>query len=268
MVRVLFIDDDPKAQDTLSMVLEPRYTVLPALSGAEGLRLLEEREPDVVLLDIDLPDCDGLELLDRILARPEAPPVIMLTGYGEVPLVKRAIQAGACDYVLKPWHSAELEGALRQAVQYADLRRASGPAAAGRELAGLVGESAAMRELKSLIARYAAEQEPVLIYGESGSGKEMAAAALHRLSPRASGPLVAVNCGAIPASLLESELFGAERGAFTDALSRPGFFERANHGSIFLDEIGELAPGAQVTLLRVLESKDCLLYTSPSPRDS
>jgi DNA-binding NtrC family response regulator len=256
MVRVLFIDDNPQDQATLAMVLERHYTLIPAMNGAEGLRLLDEREPDVVLLDIDLPDCDGLDLLDRILARPEAPPVIMLTAYGDVPLVKRAVQAGACDYILKPWHNADLEGTLRQAVLYADLRRAAGPAASGEALAELIGESPAMRELKSLIARYAASDAPVLIQGESGCGKELAAAALHRLSPRRAGPLIAVNCGAIPASLLETELFGAERGAYTDALSRPGCFERANRGSIFLDEIGELATEAQVKLLRVLESKE------------
>jgi two-component system response regulator AtoC len=265
MVRVLFIDDNPKDQDTMAMVLERHYTLIPALDGAEGLRLLAEREPDVVLLDIELPDRDGLELLEEILARPEAPPVIMLTGHGDVQFVKRAIQAGAYDYILKPWHNAELEGTLRQAVLYADLGRAAGPAAAGEALAELIGESRAMRDLKSLILRYAAVDAPVLIQGESGCGKELTAAALHRLSPRRAGPFIAVNCGAIPASLLETELFGAERGAYTDALSRPGCFERANHGSIFLDEIGELAREAQVKLLRVLESKELLRVGGTEP---
>jgi DNA-binding NtrC family response regulator len=265
MVRVLFIDDDPKAQATLAMVLEERYSVLPALTAAEGLRLLGEREPDVVLLDIDLPDRDGLDLLEELLARPCAPPVIMLTGYGDVQFVKRAIQAGAYDYILKPWRKAQLEGTLRQAVQHADLRRASAPGAEPGALDELVGESPAMRELKSLIARYAAADAPVLIQGESGSGKELAAAALHRLSPRRAGPLVAINCGAIPSTLLETELFGSERGAYTDAVSRPGCFERANRGTIFLDEIGELAPEAQVKLLRVLESKELLRVGGSEP---
>jgi DNA-binding NtrC family response regulator len=256
MVRVLFIDDDPKAQATLAMVLEERYTVLPALTAAEGVSLLAEREPDVVLLDIDLPDGDGLDLLDQILARPYAPPVVMLTGYADVQFVKRAIQAGAYDYILKPWRKAHLEGTLRQAVQHADLRRVSVQAADGDALSELVGASPPMRELKSLITRYAAADAPVLIQGESGSGKELAAAALHRLSPRQGGPLLAVNCGAIPSTLLETELFGAERGAFTDAVSRPGCFERANRGTILLDEVGELAAEAQVKLLRVLESKE------------
>jgi DNA-binding NtrC family response regulator len=265
MVRVLFIDDDPKAQATLAMVLEDSYTVLPALTAAEGLSLLAEREPDVVLLDIDLPDRDGLDLLEELLARPAPPPVIMLTAYGEVQFVKRAIQAGAYDYILKPWKKAQLEGTLRQAVQHADLRRATAPGQDAEVLAGLVGESPAMRELKGLIVRFAAADAPVLILGESGSGKELAAAALHRLSPRRDGPLVPVNCGAIPGTLMETELFGSERGAYTDAVSRPGCFERANRGTIFLDEIGELAPEAQVKLLRVLESKELVRVGGSEP---
>jgi two-component system response regulator AtoC len=256
MIRVLFIDDDPRAQATLAMILAERYDVLPAYSAAEGLRLLRDQDPDVVLLDIDLPDRDGLSLLEDIAASPAAPPVIMLTGYGKVEFVKRAMQAGAYDFILKDGGLADLEGALRRAVANADARRLFLSAPAPEAFAGLVGESPAIRELKALLARYAASDAPVLIQGESGSGKELAAAALHRLSPRREGPLVPVNCGAIPESLLESELFGAERGAFTDAVSRAGCFERANRGTIFLDEIGELAPAAQVKLLRVLEGQE------------
>jgi len=256
MIRVLFIDDDPQAQATLGMILAERYTVLSAASAAEGLRALHDQDPDVVLLDIDLPDRDGLALLEDIMSCPSPPPVIMLTAYGEVDFVKRAIQAGAYDFILKDFTLKALDGALRRAVQNADARRLFLSAPAPEGFAGLIGESPPIRELKSLLARYAGSDAPVLIHGESGSGKELAAAALHRLSPRREGPLVAVNCGAIPESLLESELFGAERGAFTDAVSRPGCFERANRGTIFLDEIGELSPAAQVKLLRVLESQE------------
>jgi len=256
MVRVLFIDDDPRAQATLSMVLADRYTVLAAASAAEGLRVLRDQDPDVVLLDIDLPDRDGLSLLEDIVASPAAPPVIMLTAYGEVDFVKRAMQSGAYDFILKDFKLKALDGALRRAVENADARRLFLAGSSQEGFPGLVGDSPPMRELKSLIARYAASDAPVLILGESGSGKELVGAALHRLSPRREGPLVAVNCGAIPDSLLESELFGSERGAFTDAVSRPGCFERANRGTIFLDEIGELAPAAQVKLLRVLESQE------------
>jgi DNA-binding NtrC family response regulator len=256
MVRVLLIDDSPRDQATYGMILAEHYEVLAADTAAEGLRLLQERDPDVVLLDIDLPDRDGLSLLGDILALPAAPPVIMLTAYGEVDFVKHAIQAGAFDFILKDSGLAALEGALRKAVQIADARRLFLSAPAPESFAGMVGESPPIRELKSLITRYAASDAPVLIQGESGSGKELAAIALHRLSPRRGGPLEPVNCGAIPESLLESELFGAERGAYTDAVSRAGPFERANRGTIFLDEIGELAPAAQVKLLRVLEAQE------------
>jgi DNA-binding NtrC family response regulator len=258
MIRVLFIDDNPLDQDTVAMILGDRYSVLAAESAEEGLRVLRDQDPDVVLLDIDLPDRDGLSLLEDILASPSAPPVIMLTAYGEVDFVKRAMQAGAYDFVLKGPSLKSLDGALQRAVQNADARRLflAGPPPDG--FAGMVGESPPVRELRTLIARYAPSDAPVLILGESGSGKELCAAALHRLSPRREGPLVTVNCGAIPVSLLESELFGAERGAFTDAVSRPGFFERANRGTIFLDEIGELAVAAQAALLRVLESQELI----------
>ena len=256
MVRVLFIDDDPRAQATLSMILAGRYTLLAACSAAEGLRALHDQDPDVVLLDIDLPDRDGLSLLEDIVSLPSPPPVIMLTAYGEVDFVKRAVLAGAFDYLLKDFSLKALDGMLQRAVQYADRRRGPQAEADPEALAGMIGESPPMRELKRLITCYAASDAPVLLLGESGSGKELAGAALHRLSPRRSGPWVPVNCGAIPDTLLESELFGSERGAFTDAVSRPGCFERANRGTIFLDEIGELAPAAQVKLLRVLESQE------------
>jgi DNA-binding NtrC family response regulator len=256
MVRVLFIDDNPRDQAALGLILAEHYQVLAADCAAAGLRLLAEQDPDVVLLDIDLPDRDGLSLLADIVALPAAPPVIMYTGFGKVEFVKRAMLAGAFDFILKDDGLSALEGTLRRAVQNADARRLFLSAPAPEGFAGMIGESPALRELKSLIARYAASDAPVLIQGESGSGKELAAAALHRLSPRREGPLVAVNCGAIAESLLESELFGSERGAFTDAVSRPGCFERANRGTILLDEIGELAPAAQVKLLRVLEAQE------------
>ena len=268
MIRILFVDDDPQAQKTLSMVLHKQYVVVSALSAAEGLDLLGKTDPDVVLLDINLPDVSGLDLLDQIVARPAAPPVIMLTAYGEVRFVKRAIRAGAYDYILKPYILEQLEGTIRRAVENIALRRAyvQGVSAARSRSATngatqealdrLVGESRAFRELKELISRYAAADSAVLIQGESGTGKELAARAIHRLSPRGEGPFEALNCGAIPESLVEAELFGSERGAYTDATSRAGCFERADGGTIFLDEIGELPLKAQVTLLRVLEFKE------------
>ena len=264
MIRILFIDDDPQAQKTLSMVLQERYVFISALTAAEGLEVLSKADPDVVLLDINLPDQSGLDVLDEILQRPLAPPVIMLTAYGEVEFVKRAIRAGAYDYILKPYTLDHLEGTIRRAVDNISLRRAylqSAAASAGAAyvdppvMAKLVGESRALKELKALIGRFAAGDSPVLIQGESGTGKELAAEAIHRLSPRREGPFEAVNCGAIPETLVEAELFGSEKGAYTDATSRAGCFERAEAGTIFLDEIGDLPPKAQTTLLRVLEFK-------------
>ena len=259
MIRILFIDDDPQAQKTLSMVLREPYIVASALSAAEGLEVLEKTDPDVVLLDINLPDRSGLDVLDEILARPTAPPVIMLTAYGEVEFVKRAIRSGAYDYILKPYVLEQLEGTIRRAVENIALRRAyvQSLAAADPQVMGkLVGESRALKELKTLIGRFAAGDSPVLIQGESGTGKELAAEAIHRLSPRREGPFEAVNCGAIPETLVEAELFGSEKGAYTDAIPRAGCFERADGGTIFLDEIGELPSKAQATLLRVLEFKE------------
>jgi DNA-binding NtrC family response regulator len=215
----------------------------------------------VVLLDINLPDKSGLDLLDDLLQRPLAPPVIMLTAYGKVEFVKRAIQAGAYDYILKPYTLDHLEGTIRRAVENIALRRAylqsasnAGPADS-EAVDRLVGESRAVKEVKTLIRRFAGGDSPVLIQGESGTGKELAAEAIHQLSPRRRGPFEAINCGGIPETLLEAELFGSEKGAYTDATSRAGCFERANGGTIFLDEIGELPAKAQITLLRVIEFK-------------
>jgi DNA-binding NtrC family response regulator len=256
MIRVLFIDDDPQAQKTLDMVLADGYRVCPALTAAQGLELLRAESPDVVLLDIDLPDRSGLDLLDDIVAEPGGVPVVMLTAYGDLPLVKRAIRAGAYDYMLKPYALGELEGTLRRAVQAACLRRRLPPAADPGALEELVGGSRKMRELRQTILRYAPADAPVLIQGESGSGKELAARALHRASPRREQPFLALSCAAVPESVLETELFGSEKGAFTDAVSRPGFFERACGGTLFLDEIGEMPLSAQAKLLRVLEAKE------------
>ena len=256
MIRILFIDDDPQAQKTLSMVLPEDYTLVSALTAAEGLDLLAKTDPDVVLLDINLPDRSGLDVLDEILARPVAPPTIMLTAYGEVEFVKRAIQAGAYDYLLKPYVLEQLEGTIRRAVENIALRRAYIPITDPQVMGKLVGESRALKELKSLIGRFAAADSPVLIQGESGTGKELVARALHGLSPRKEGTFQAINCGAVPETLVEAELFGSEKGAYTDATTRAGCFERADGGTILLDEIGELPLKAQVTLLRVLEFKE------------
>ncbi len=257
MVKLLFIDDDPQAHKTLSFVLDDFFVLISAYTGSEGLARLDGERPDIVLLDIGLPDVDGLCLLSRILASPVPPPVVMLTAHAEIRMVKEAIQAGAYDYVTKPYDLAELEGTLRRAVRHADSRASPTPGD-GNGVAGLVGESKAMRAVKDLIRRYGPSDSPVLIQGESGTGKELVARSLHAHSRRSRAPCVAVNCGALPDSLLETELFGSERGAFTDAVSRAGSFEQADGGTLFLDEVGELSPKAQARLLRVLEQKELM----------
>jgi len=257
MIRLLFIDDDPMAQKTLRMVLAGRCRVAAALDGAAGLKLLAETEVDLVLLDINLPDIDGLELIEKIMARPLSPPVVMLTAYSEVRFVKRAIQAGACDYIVKPYELQELEGTIRRAVQNAaDRGKDAGMPAAEAALERIVGESKTICDLKRLLCCYGASDAPVLIQGESGTGKELVARVLWALSARQAACFVPVNCAAIPETLLESELFGSERGAFTGAVARSGCFERAQGGTIFLDEISEMTVSAQAKLLRVLEAKE------------
>ncbi|OHD74613.1 MAG: hypothetical protein A2177_07315 [Spirochaetes bacterium RBG_13_68_11] len=257
MLKVLFVDDDRPLHETFDLVLSDRCALLSAYTGAEGLEIFERDAPDVVLLDIDLPDLDGVSVLQRLVARPFPPPVIMLTALTDVQLVKECILAGAYDYIVKPCDLAELEGTLRRAVAQADARRARfGKLDDEETFAGMAGETPAMRDVKRLVLRYAASDSAVVVLGESGTGKELVARSLHRASHRAGGPFVAVNCGAIPDGLAETELFGAERGAFTDAVSRPGSFERAGGGTIFLDEVGELPHRVQVGLLRVLEQKE------------
>jgi DNA-binding NtrC family response regulator len=179
----------------------------------------------------------------------------MLTAMSQPSLVKEAILGGACDYVVKPYELQELLGTMRTALAGSDARREAA-SAVGPSLPGeLIGESAAMRELKEIIFRYAPSDSPALILGESGTGKELVARSIHEASRRRNGPCIAINCGALPDTLLETELFGSEKGAFTDAVSRPGSFEQANGGTLFLDEIGEMSALAQTRLLRVIEQK-------------
>jgi DNA-binding NtrC family response regulator len=255
MVKVLFVDDDPGAHAVLSHVLPPACTLLSALTGGAGLESARRDCPDVVLLDIGLPDMDGMDVLRAILSGPGAPPVVMLTAQSSVRLVKEAIQAGAYDYVVKPYGVEALRGTLAAAVRARDARRLVPPAGPSG-LEEMVGDGGAMEQARQLILRYGPADFPVLVLGETGTGKELAARALHGVSPRRARPLVAVNCGALPESLLETELFGSEKGAYTDATSRPGSFERADGGTLFLDELGELSPAAQARLLRVLEEKE------------
>ena len=255
MVKVLFVDDDPQAQKTLAVVLPEQYALISAYTARQGLEAASRESPDLILLDINLPDMDGIAALHELAARPAAPPILMLTAMSRPSLVKEAILGGACDYVVKPYDLEELLGTMRTALAGSDARRAAASAIGETLLGGLIGESAAVREVKELILRYAPSDSPVLILGETGTGKELVARSIHEASRRKGGPCIALNCGALPETLLETELFGSEKGAFTDAVARPGSFEQANGGTLFLDEIGEMSPQAQTRLLRVIEQK-------------
>ncbi len=257
MIRVLLVDDDVRLHRILRMALENGHTVLSAYTGTQGVAMTRAEDPDVVLLDVRLPDIDGLEVLRAILRIPAPPSVVMYTAYGDIPLAVEAMRTGACDFIEKNHDESRLDQLVntirRAALARAGARAPAAEAAAGA-LAAIVGASPAIERVRQLALRFGPSAHPVMIRGESGSGKELVAAAVHAASGR-SGPFLAVNCGALPDTLVESELFGAERGAYTDATSRPGLFEQAHGGTLFLDEVGEMPRSAQATLLRVLEDK-------------
>jgi DNA-binding NtrC family response regulator len=252
MVRILFIDDDPNIHIVLRMCLPGECAVIPATDGAQGVRLAQEEDPDVILLDIGLPDIDGMQVLRRILALPAAPPVIMLTATGDTTKVVEAIKIGAHDYIVKPFTHEKVFAILRTAVHvHTGDRQIPDEVVLPR----IIGHSPGIRHVKHLIALYATSESPVLILGETGTGKELVARSIHDLSERRREIYVPINCGAIPETLMETELFGSEKGAYTDAVARPGVFERAHRGTLFLDEIGEMTLLNQVKLLRVMEEK-------------
>ncbi len=254
MIRILFIDDDSKAHRILRTVLPREYHLISSYRGSHGIETAKREFPDLVLLDIDLPDTDGIDVLRILTHLPAAPPVIMLTALAQINIVVSAMRCGAVDYLVKPYELGSLTAAIKTHAIPGVLA-----ADAGSEnpvLSELVGESPPMLAAKQLLLRYSASGGPVLITGESGTGKELAARIVHRLSERADAPFIPRNCAAIPGALFETEVFGSERGAFTDAVSRPGSFELAGGGSLFLDEIAELSVQTQAKLLRVLETGD------------
>jgi len=257
---LLLVDDDDAFRLVLSGELERLgYAVLTAGSGSQALLQLEEHRPEVVLLDLRLPDKNGLEVLKEAGEKSPESEVIMLTGHGTIDTAIEAIRAGAFDYVSKPCPLGELEIRIQRALERRALRRRTSVLERGLTPADpgewLVGESPKFRALVELAHRVAPTDSTVLITGETGSGKEMVAKLLHARSPRREKPFVVVECAALQEDLLQSELFGHERGAFTGAdQGKAGLFEVANGGTIFLDEIGEVSPATQVKLLRVLDA--------------
>jgi nitrogen regulation protein NR(I) len=256
--KILLIEDDSAIADGLQRVLGRNgYEVTVLLRGDEGLKQAGRDHFDVVLTDFKLPGLSGLELVAQLHAVKPLLPVIVMTAHGSTETAIEATKLGAYDYILKPFDVEELLDLVNQAA--ATSRLASDPVETGMTESvhnGIVGNSRAMQALYKEIGRIATKPVTVLIRGETGTGKELVARAIYQHSERVGKPYIAVNCAAIPETLLESELFGHERGAFTGAEARRiGRFEQANQGTIFLDEIGELTPNTQSKLLRVLQEK-------------
>jgi two-component system response regulator AtoC len=255
---VLTVDDDASMGKVLGALLSqadfaPRHVQ----SGKEALAALEGGLFDLVITDLRMPGMDGMALLAELVQRWPDLPVIILTAHGTVSLAVDAMKVGAADFVLKPFDREELLYVLQKALAGAKRDAERIPAVAGPHAQEFAGDSSAMREVHALIRRAAPGTATVLVLGESGTGKELVARAIHQGSPRRSKPFVKLNCGSLPDTLLESELFGYEKGAFTGAVTKkPGRVELAHEGTLFLDEIGDITPHMQVKLLRVLQERE------------
>ncbi|MDT8273863.1 MAG: sigma-54 dependent transcriptional regulator, partial [Desulfomonilia bacterium] len=257
--RILVVDDAPTALDIVERnLLQRGYIVFTAPSVADAVKILDSSSIDIVITDYKMPRISGLDLIRHIRENYIEIEVIMITGYASVKGAVEAVKMGAEEYLPKPFTDEELFGAVERAINKQELRKV----ALGEKTQlvpnsyGIIGESRAIHKVLADIEKAAASSATVLVLGESGTGKELVARAIHYSSSRASAPFVPVNCGAIPEKLLESELFGHMKGAFTGATeSRAGFFQTAEGGTIFLDEVSETSPGMQVKLLRVLQDK-------------
>jgi DNA-binding NtrC family response regulator len=261
-IRILVVEDDRALSEILCEELRARgHMAVAAESVADGIEQLKQSDFEVGLLDLMLPDGSGIDILRQAAADELPMEIIVLTGYATVSTAIEAMKLGAYDYITKPARMEELEVLVNKAAEKARLRRENLSLRVRLQsldsAQGIVTEDPGMKELLATVERVAPAEIPALIQGESGTGKELVARAIHRLSPRAQQAFVAINCGAVPENLMESELFGHEKGAFTGALVRkPGLFEVADRGVLFLDEVGEISPLVQVKLLRAIETKE------------
>ncbi|HEU5321065.1 MAG TPA: sigma-54 dependent transcriptional regulator, partial [Methylomirabilota bacterium] len=256
--HILIVDDEPAIQTALTGVLEDEgYRVTAVGSGADALRLVAEETPELVFLDIWMPGMDGLATLGEIRRlRPDAT-VVMISGHGTIDTAVKATRLGAYDFVEKPLSLEKTLVTVARGLEHGRLARENATLRATLEArTEIIGDSEAMRALREQIAIAAPTSGRVLVHGENGSGKELVARAIHALSSRREGPFVEVNCAAIPEELIESELFGHEKGAFTGAVAaKEGLLEVAHRGTLFLDEVGDMDPRVQASVLKVLEEK-------------
>src|SRR3954449_4969577 len=258
--RILVVEDEEKLRRVVELqLLSSGFEVDKAASAEEGLKIVDRA--DLVLTDLKLPNMDGLEFLGQIRRQNSQVPVLMMTAFGSVETAVGAMKAGATDFLLKPFSLDHLMQVVNKALEFRALRDENRQLKEelGRryEFDNIVGRSEPMQEIFAAIERVAPTRATVLLAGESGVGKDLIARAIHFHSPRRDRPLVKINCTAIPENLMESELFGYEKGAFTGAnTSKPGKFEQADTGTVFLDEIGDVLPSIQVKLLRVLQERE------------
>ncbi len=259
--RILIADDEKNMRWVLSQALEAEgYEVFEAADGKEALSIVTEQAPDIVILDHKMPAPDGMEVLRRIRAKGHRFPVIMLTAHGNVQTAVEAMKAGASEYLTKPFDLDELRLSIEKALQMsalaAEVDRLREELDRDWDIDGIVAADPIMLGMLETVKKVGVTSATVMLYGESGTGKELVARAIHRLSPRGTKPFISISAGALPETLLESELFGYEKGAFTGAMTaKPGRFEMANGGTLFLDEIGDISPAVQVKLLRVLQER-------------
>lgn len=271
-LRILIIEDDPDFREMSAQYLKRRnHSVEAVASGADALSTCATHEFDVAILDMNMPGLNGLEVLDRLRDVQPGLQVLMLTGQGSIETAVQAIKLGAHDYLTKPFPLPELEQRCLLSIEQSELRKENRQLksylARQQTPVEMVGNSAEMKAVRRLIARVAETDKTVLISGESGTGKELVARAVHQHSSRADRPMVTINCAALPEQLVESELFGHEKGAFTGATAeQPGLFEIADRGTLFIDELGELPLALQPKLLRVLEDGSLRRVGSPMER--